>query len=72
MSLEEKKKDEEIINLTFNNNINQNTEQINYEKNDLFMNQNELPDLKTLINPEDLNKSHSNFCTSNDIQVGER
>ena len=36
------------------------------------MNQNELPDLKTLINPEDLNKSHSNFCTSNDIQVGER
>ena len=72
VTLEEKKKNDEIVDLTFNNNINQNTEQIFHEKSDLFINQNRLPDLKSLIIPQDLNKSHSNFCTSNDIQVGER
>ena len=72
VTLEEKKKNNEIIDLTFNNNINQNTEQIFHEKSDLFINQNRLPDLKSLIIPQDLNKSHSNFCRLNDIQVGEK
>ena len=72
VTLEEKKKNNEIIDLTFNNNINQNTEQIFHEKRDLFINQNRLPDLKSLIIPQDLNKSHSNFCRLNDIQVGEK
>ena len=72
VTLEEKKKNDEIVDLTFNNNINQNTEQIFHEKSDLFINQNRLPDLKSLIIPQDLNKSHSNFCRLNDIQVGEK
>ena len=72
VTLEEKKKNNEIIDLTFNNNINQNTEQIFHEKSDLFINQNRLPDLKSLIIPQDLNKSHSNFYRLNDIQVGEK
>ena len=56
---------------TFNNNVN-NIEQKIKKINGSFINQNQLPELRTIINPQILNKSHSNFFTSDDIQVGEK
>ncbi len=73
VNLEEKKKIEVINNFDNYNNNEQNKEQIPIEKNtENFINQNQLPEVRTIIYPQILNKSHSNFFPSDDIQVGEK
>ncbi len=47
-----------------------NNENNNY--NDFFIRLNKLPELNTLSNSHNLNKSHNNFFTTDDIQVGEK
>lgn len=72
VKLEEKKRIEVTNNFeTFNNNIDNIEKKID-KINDSFINQNQLPELNSIVNPQILNKSHTNFFPSEDIQVGEK